>query len=120
MSEPTLSVVNTRPDQRDQLAGLIAAAQAEGDPVRIRVSLSVYDPSGGRNYRDIRDAAWNLAMDSPSASPEHVQAVIAVLETCMNKLGEVGVGVVQGVLDQLTPLPLAEQPPVLPSVEQEG
>ena len=120
MPEPALSLVNTRPDQREQLAGLIAVAQAAQDPVRIRVSLSVYDPSGGRNYRDIRDAAWNLAMDSPSATPEHVQAVIGVLETCMNKLGEVGVGVVQGVLDQLASLPLAEQTPMLPSVEQEG
>jgi hypothetical protein len=79
-----------RPSQRDQIADIIARAREKGEPVRLRLPLSLYNYAANRGYIELRDASWNLKLASDQVTPEAVELIITALHTFVRTLGEVG------------------------------
>lgn len=117
MPDPTIQVSSNldRPEQRTQVEELIVAAQAMGQPVRVRLPLTILDYNHpNRDYRSIRDATWTLMLGSQGLQVESVERLIQVIHTCLRRVEQLGTDQVLAILSEPAGGPLPDPTLVLP------
>lgn len=92
-----------RPTQRSQIELVIARAKERGEPLRIRLPLSLYDHTDSRSYIFLRDAAWNLSLPVEQATAETIEELIATIGSCLVAVARHGGEKVRVALDGLEP-----------------
>lgn len=102
-AEPQIQVASglDRPTQREQIDDIIARAREKGEPVRIRLPLSLYNYSTSRGYIELRDASWNLQLPSETLNPESVEQLIYAIHVFVRTLGDIGAA---ATVARLTPV----------------
>lgn len=93
MPEPQMSFssATTGQTQAQQIAAVLALAQAKQLPMRVRIPFSLYDHDPvSRNYVNVKDAAWNLALPSEGLEVAHVERLIHTIGVCMAAIAREG------------------------------
>ena len=76
-----------RPTPREQIARVCELAKAAGEPVRVRVPVTLLDLET-KNYFQVRETFWKLEV--PGASVETLEIIVEALGKCMALIGEEG------------------------------
>lgn len=105
-----------KPSQRQQIEEILQRAAGQPQQVlRARIPFSLYDhQSDNRNYVQLRDATWTMALPLDKTTPESVEQLISTLGACIHAIANEGC---QQVLEKLAVPALRREEIVASTVE---
>lgn len=92
MGSPDPHFVIAEPDprtRRDQIEAVIALAREKGEPIRVRLPLTLYG-TPQRGYIALKDAAWNLQLPTEQTTPEAIERLIHTIGKCLVAIAQDG------------------------------